>query len=141
MNPRAHRTRFGGSSGAILLEVVIALAIFVAAAGVITVGMNAAVSSVERQRLSAHAVNLSVTVMSELRVGMRSYAPADPEPFDAPFTNWTWQVVTTPEASIEAETGFQHVEVIVRHAEPRHVFRLAELAPVSTNDMTVFEAP
>jgi type II secretory pathway pseudopilin PulG len=134
MNPRAHRTRFGGSSGAILLEVVIALAIFVAAAGVITVGMNAAVSSVERQRLSAHAVNLSVTVM-------RSYAPADPEPFDAPFTNWTWQVVTTPEASIEAETGFQHVEVIVRHAEPRHVFRLAELAPVSTNDMTVFEAP
>lgn len=134
MNPRAHPRRFGEDSGAILLEVVIALAIFVAAAAVITVGMNAAVNSVERQRLNAHAVNLSVSVMSELHMGLRSYAPADPEPFEAPFTNWTWQVVTTPEASLEAETGFQHVEVIVRHAQPPHVFRLAELAPVAAND-------
>ncbi len=129
--------------GGVLLEVVIALALFVAAAAIISAGMNASVRSVERQRLNAHGMNLATTVMSELRLGWRSYDPADPEPLDAPFTNWTWQVVATPEESLDfdIDSGFQQVEVIVRHQQPEHVVRLMELLPVNTNDVTAFDAP
>ncbi len=130
-------------NGGVLLEVVIALALFVAAAAIITTGMNASVRSVERQRLNAHGMNLATTVMSELQLGLRSYDSADPEPMDAPFTNWTWQVVATPEESLDFdfESGLQQVEVIVRHQQPEHVVRLMELLPVNTNEVSVFDAP
>jgi len=129
--------------GGVLLEVVIALALFVAAAAIITSGMNAAVRSVERQRLNTHGVNLAATVMSELRMGLRVYDPADPEPLEAPYPNWTWQVVATPEESLDlgSESGFQQVEVIVRHQQPAHTVRLMELLPVNADDVTGLDAP
>ena len=131
-----------GSRGAgVLLEVVIALGMFVAAAAMIGAGLNASVRSVERQRLNAHGANLATTVLSELQLGIRTYDPAEPEPFDAPFTNWTWQVVATPEDTPDFESAFQQVEVIVRHNQPEHVVRLMELLPISADDLTASDIP
>lgn len=127
--------------GGVLLEVVIALGLFVAAAAMIGVGLNASVRSVERQRLRAHGMDLATTVLSELQLGLRSYDPAEPEFFEEPFTNWTWQVVATPEDTLDLESPFQQVEVIVRHSQPGHVVRLMELLPTNTNDVTAFDVP
>ena len=49
---------------AVLLEVVLALVLFVAAAAVIASAINASLESVERQKLNLHAANLAVTVLS-----------------------------------------------------------------------------
>ena len=114
--------------GAVLLEVILALVLFAAAAAVIGAGLNSAVSGVERQKLNAHAVNLGVSVLSEIQIGLRTAESAGPEPFDRPFERWTWQLVLTP---TETETGessdLTRVEVIVRHEDPALVHRLTQV--------------
>lgn len=114
--------------GAVLLEVILALVLFAAAAAVIGAGLNSAVSGVERQKLNAHAVDLGVSVLSEIQIGLRAADSAGPEPFDRPFGGWSWQLVLTP---TETETGessdLTRVEVIVRHDDPALVYRLTEV--------------
>src|SRR5262245_47136392 len=52
--------------GAVLLEVVLALALFAAAATIIGAGIHSAIDAVERQKLNAHALDLAVSVISEI---------------------------------------------------------------------------
>lgn len=114
--------------GAVLLEVILALVLFAAAAAVIGAGLHSAVSSVGRQKLKAHAVNLGVSVLSELQIGLRTTEAAGPDAFDSPFERWTWELVLAP---TETETGessdLTRVEVIVRHDDPAMVYRLTEV--------------
>jgi len=79
----------------VLLEVVLALLLFVGAAAVITGGMNASLTSVERMRLATHAANLAVSLISELQLGIRGIEMTGPEPFEAPYEDWTWELVAT----------------------------------------------
>jgi len=111
----------------VLLEVVLALVLFAAAAVIIGSGLNASVNSATRLRLQAHATDLAVTVLSELQMGVRSVEQPGPEPFAAPFTNWTWQVVSTPLESAPGAANFSNVEVIIRHTETTLVHRLAQI--------------
>ena len=48
-----------------LLEVVLALVLFVGAATVLTSGLSSSLDSVERLRLNAHAADYAVSVLSE----------------------------------------------------------------------------
>ncbi|MFM7805158.1 MAG: hypothetical protein ACKPGK_11760 [Verrucomicrobiota bacterium] len=113
------------SRGSVLLEVVLALTLFVAAAAVVGSALQSAIDGEERLRLGVHADNLAATLVAELEAGLRSPAVLGPAPFDPPFTNWTWQIL--PPAA-EAP-GAPH-EVVVRHADPEVVRRLAQiLAP------------
>ncbi|HXI49874.1 MAG TPA: hypothetical protein VNH84_00150 [Candidatus Saccharimonadales bacterium] len=116
-----------GRKGAVLLEVVLALVLFVAAATVIGGAIHAALEGVQRQRLRVHAINLAATVLAELQLGLRSPAAAGPEPFPAPFTDWTWQLAIVPreDATLDGP-GLTVVEVIVRHDDPPLVHRLAQ---------------
>jgi HAMP domain-containing protein len=116
------------------LEVVLALALFVAAATVITSGLNASVREVERLRLNVHASNLAVTILSEIQMGLRKVESAGPEPFAAPYETWTWQVVASP-LTDTWESDFQvlNVEVIVRHQLQPVVRRLAQFLPATTS--------
>ena len=113
---------------AVLLEVVLALVLFVAAATIIGASLNSAMHGVERQKLNAHAVNLTVSVVSELQMGTRTVEILGPAPFESPFEHWTWQLVLTP---IESEVGeysdLTGVEVIVRHDSPQMVHRLTQM--------------
>ncbi len=114
--------------GAILLEVVLALILFVAAAAIVTGGLNASMSSVERLRLNAHAANLAVSVLSELQMGARSMAMTGPEPFEKPFEEWTWELVAAPVQEEAAEASrFRKVEVVIRHEDPAVVYRLCQV--------------
>lgn len=105
-----------------LLEVVLALTLFVAAAAIVGSALQAVIDGEERLRLGVHADNLAATVVAELEAGLRSPSVLGPAPFEAPFTNWTWQILPpTGDAP-----GAPH-EIIVRHADPELVRRLAQV--------------
>jgi len=116
-----------GERGALLLEVVLALVLFVAAAAIISGGISASMNSVERQRLNAHASNLAASILAELQMGARSLGDAGPAEFEAPFTGWSWEIVPSATAPGEDTIGAaQLVEVIVRHDDPSLVYRLSQ---------------
>ena len=56
--------------GGVLLEVLMALALILGAASVITGGLQSAVDSVERMRNNLHGVNLAVSVISQIQMGV-----------------------------------------------------------------------
>jgi hypothetical protein len=122
----------GDAAGAILLEVVLALVLFVAAAAVIAGAVNASLEGVQRQKLSTHAVNLAMTVLAELQIGLRSMEGGSPQPFAAPFEHWTWQLnASVQEEQGQSPTGLTLVEVVVRHDDPPFVHRLAQRIALS----------
>lgn len=117
-------------TASVLLEVVLALALFVFAATVIAGGLSASVQETERLRLNVHASNLAVSVLSELQIGIRPVEAAGPEPFPPPFEMWTWQIQTTPLGdTFGAAASFQNVEVIIRHESRPIVRRLSQYLP------------
>ncbi len=114
--------------GAVLMEVVLALALFAAAAAVIGSGLNASSRSLDRLRFTTHASDLAESVLSEIQLGLKPLAEAGPENFDPPFQDWTWQLAVTPAGdSPFARTQLQHVEVIVRNQQSAAGFRLSQL--------------
>ena len=119
-----------------MLEVILALVLFVAAAAVITVGLNASMNSVERLRLNVHATDLAVTVMSELQLGIRSPDDTGPEPFSGSFTNWTWEVSSVPVEETEGSGRFAKVEVVVRHDDPVLMYRLCQILALGAVEST-----
>jgi hypothetical protein len=117
-----------GKCGAVLFEVLVALALFVGAAAIITTGLNASLNSVERLRLSAHAADLAISTLSDLQIGIKTVALSGPQPFEAPFERWTWEIVTAPvEIESTEASQFTRVEVVVRHDEPALAYRLSQL--------------
>jgi hypothetical protein len=121
-------SRPAGARGAVLMEVIIALFIFVAAAAIVTSGINASMQSVERQRLSAQSLDLAVSVISEVQMGLRSAAGGGPEAFGAPFDEWTWELQSTPLQSDSGEaSSLTKVEVVIRHKTSPMVQRLAQV--------------
>ncbi|MFA6546699.1 MAG: hypothetical protein WCS99_19945 [Limisphaerales bacterium] len=116
------------TGGSVLLEVILALALFVTAAAIVTSGMNASADSLDRQRLNTHAANLAATALAEIQLGIRSTAETGEQPFDAPFEQWTAELnVTATETETGEASGLLRVEVIIRHKESTLVLRLAQV--------------
>lgn len=110
-----------------LLEVVLALSLFVLAATIITGGLNTSVQEAERLRLNVHASNLAISLLSELQMGIKPVEAAGPEPFEPPFRMWTWQIQVAPlEDASEIGLPLRNVEVIVRHESRPIVRRLTQ---------------
>ncbi len=114
--------------GAVLLEVVLALLLFVATVAVVSGALNASMNSIERQRFGVHAANLAATVHAELDLGLRSTENVGPEPFTEPFEGWTWQLVPgAVEDPVSGEAnGLTRVEVVIRNTNSTAVYRLAQ---------------
>lgn len=123
--------------GAALLEVLIALALFVAAAAVVTGALNSSLESLERQKLGTHAVNLASSVMAEIQLGIRVPGGEGRRPFDAPFQDWTWEASLLPVENATGTTaGSMRVEVVVRHKTAPVVQRLAQVIRIGRNAAT-----
>ena len=123
---------------------MLALALFVGAATIISSGINASVQAVYRLRLETHAANLAISVLAEMQMRARPIATFGPELFEAPFTNWNYRVeLTQSEAVLNDE--LRPVEVIVSHvAEPivyrlTQLFRASEIAASETNGVETLE--
>ena len=111
-----------------MLEVVLALLLFVATVAVVSSAMNASISSLERQRFGVQAANLAATVHAELDLGLRTSDALGPEPFEIPFQEWTWQLVpaTTEDRTTGEASGLSAVEVVIRNTNSPAAFRLAQ---------------
>src|SRR5262245_56676250 len=127
MKTHCHSAAAVCQRAAILLEVVLALALFAAAAVIIGTGLGSSIDAVERQRLNTHAADLAVTVMAELQLGIRK-TETGPEAFEAPFEHWSWELsITTVESELGQGTQLSLVEVIIRHDDPPVVHRLGQV--------------
>lgn len=114
--------------GAVLLEVLLALGLFVFTAAVVSSGLNAAVERTLRLRAQTHALDLAVSVLSEIQMGVRLPQPAGPEPFEDPFEEWTWEIAAVPYTfGTEDSVGLQQITVVVRGEAPPTVQRLTEI--------------
>ena len=131
-----HRTCRNRTEGAVLLEVILALVLFVAAATIIGGALNSSTTGVERLRRSVHAANLASSVLAEIQMGARSMAEAGPEPFAPPFESWMWQVQASPVEETTAEStdsaGLLQVHVVVRDTDSEFVHRLIQTVPASS---------
>ncbi len=143
MNPRGvGARRFHPQRGTALLEVLLAVALFVAAAAVMTVALNASLSSLNRQRLAAQASNMAASVLAEVQLGIRPMAVTARAPMEPPYAQWLLELAVTPvETGAGEPTGAAQVEVILRHQTESVVQRLAQLLPVNrsgggTNSVT-----
>jgi hypothetical protein len=115
-------------AGAVLLEVVLSLLLFVAAVAVVSSALNASMNSVERQRLAMHAANLAATVHAEIDLGIRTTESPGPEAFEAPFENWTCEIAQGNLAETESaeSNALTRIEVVIRNTNSPNVFRLAQ---------------
>ena len=114
-----------------LLEVILALALFVVAAAIVTSGMNSSTDNLDRQRLNTHAANLAATVLAEVQLGIRPTSEAGEQPFAAPFDQWTSELIVAPTETETGEaSGLLRVEVIIRHKQSTLVRRLAQVIRV-----------
>ena len=129
-------------SGSVLLEVVLALALFVGAATIISAGINASIHSVDRVRLQNHAANLAITVISQMQMHARPIAPVGPEPFPPPFQDWTYKIeIAQNENAIEGSENLRPVEVIIKHTQENTVHRLTSLFAPSDLSATETNTP
>ena len=114
--------------GAVLLEVVLALVLFVGAATVLTSGLSSSLDGVERLRRATHAADLAVSVLSELQMGIKTADLSGPQPFEEPLEAWTWEVVASPMQDDHDESNpYRNVEIIIRHDESELVYRLNQV--------------
>ena len=116
------------AAGAVLLEVVVALVLFATAAAVIGGALSASIASLDRLRAQTHAEDLAITVLSQIQMGLLPAFPAGPEPFEPPFTEWTWELELAPagERGLGHTEPLQRVEVIVRQLDGPVVRRLVQ---------------
>lgn len=130
--PIVREVRRGPESAAVLLEVIVALSLFVFAAAIISNSMTMAVDRTLRLHEQAHALDLAISVLAEVELGIRPNQPAGPDVFEPPFEGWTWQIETVPYSLGGSEvTGLHHVTVIIRNAGNTTVQRLTQLLPTA----------
>ena len=116
------------------MEVLLALALFVAAAAVVTSALSASMESLERQRMGVHALDLATSTLAEMQLGIRPVAAESPQAFDTPFQDWTREVLVSPlEAEGNEVPALVLVEVVVRHTSASIVQRLAQAFPPSSS--------
>jgi Tfp pilus assembly protein PilV len=116
--------------GIVLLEVVLALAIFVGVAMAVCGGLSVSVRSARFVREEAQATDLAVTILSEIQMGLVQAADAGPTPFEAPYADWTWQTVLTPGLPTGQEAAdMPQVEVLVRNTPSGYAYHLYQLMP------------
>ena len=103
----------------VLLEVVLAMAIFFGAALVILAGLSASVRGVQRVQTEAQAQDLVVSLLSEVEMGLVPLTSDGPTEYEEPeLAGWSRQIVVEPyeEPQIGLELPeFHHVLVVVRH--------------------------
>jgi len=120
-------------SGVVLLEVVLAMSLFFAAAMVILAGMNASLRGIQRVQLEARAQDLAVTALSEVQMGLVPLTSDGPTQYeDAALTGWTRQIVVEPyeERQLGLELpAFHRVEVAIRYEPTGYSTSLTILLP------------
>jgi len=119
------------SRGAVLLEVVLALTVFVGMAMAVLGGLAMAVRSARHLGLETTAANLAISLLSEMELGLVPVEDAGPETYeDEALADWTWQVTLQPVTSELSDLEMTSVEVAIRHTQAGYTYRMYRLLTV-----------
>jgi hypothetical protein len=120
--------KFHAGRGAMLLEVVLALGLFVMTAVFVLDGMTSATRAVSRARMDSAAADLAITIMSEVEIGTILMVNAGPTDFEMiGYEGWTWEVVFNPLPNHVELTQLLECEVVIRHEEDDIVHRMSQV--------------
>jgi len=111
----------------VLLEIIFAMTLFAAMAGVVLSSLHSSISAVSRLRLDNRAADLAATVLSQIQMG--DLAPVDdgPNEFAEPLEDWTWQIVTTDLREPIEGAAVKRVEIIITNTAENYTHQLALL--------------
>ena len=126
-NFHTRRSTVVSCAGVALLEVILALALFVAAATVILSSLSSSVHAVNEITLSAQADDLAATVLTQIEIGQIALNDAGPTPFDDPSSDWTWQIITSAIDDTTQTLPLKRVEVVIVQPASSYTRRLVEL--------------
>ena len=124
-------------SGAVLLEVVLAMALFFTSAMVVTGGLSASMSALRKIKLDAQASDLAVSKLSEVQMGILAAVDEGPNPYEEEdLSQWTWQILAVPADPLGTvqPTSLKKVEVIIRNTTDQYTYRLAEFLQARENE-------
>ena len=122
-----------GRRAAVLLEIVLALTIFVGMAMTVLAGLSTSVHSARNLGLQTRAADLAVTLFSQMELGLVAAEDAGPEAYeDEALADWTWQVTVQPMAGELPELELTAAEVTIRHTPSGYTFRLSRLLTART---------
>ncbi len=114
-------------SGVVLMEIVLALAVFFAIGGIVVGSMNSAARAAGQVAREARAADLTVTIMSQIHMGLIEARDFGPEYLEEPMDGWTWRIVTEPVSDSFDIPEMVRVEIVVRDTRNDRVHRLTEL--------------
>jgi len=116
-------------AGTILLEVIIALVLFLTAAAVVFSGLSASYTALKRANLSASAADLAVTKLSEIQMGLVDLTSSGPNSYEEEeLAGWSWQVVAEPaQSDVLFEPRQVRLEIVIAHEDPAYACRLVHL--------------
>lgn len=106
-NPRRNRA-------VVLLEVVLSLALFAAAAGAVVGAFNSCTKAVQDIGLQNRCADLAVTAFSEIQMNLSEVAEEGPNAFDAPNEDWSWRTMISESSLVESP--LRHVRLTVSNA-------------------------
>ncbi|MBI5722771.1 MAG: type II secretion system protein [Planctomycetes bacterium] len=126
--------------GAVLLEVVVAMAIFFGCATIILGGLRNSIAAWESVKLESQAADLAISLVSEIQMGIREPASDGPRAYDAPLADWTWQVVVSPPAGLNQDLSLEsqliQVDAIVTHSPTGYARRQTVILPGASEEET-----
>ncbi len=118
--------------GAILLEIVLALAIFAGASVVVHLGLSRSMAAARRLRLDARAENLALSKLAEIQAGIVEASASGPNSYDeadADLAGWEWSVgIVTISEGTEAPP-MRRVTVTVKKPSENIAHRVVRLFP------------
>lgn len=123
----------GPARGAVLLEIVLAMAIFLLAAGILYGSMNNALSRIRVIELQNRAADLAVSTLSEVRMGLLDPTSQGPESYDAELfperAGWQWELRAediAPDPELPPQT---QLTVVISNPDRNFTYALAEQLP------------
>ncbi|KPK80943.1 MAG: hypothetical protein AMJ81_11095 [Phycisphaerae bacterium SM23_33] len=103
------------STAVVLLEVLLALTLFIIAAAVVGSAQRSAIRAAEDMRLQTQAMNLAQSVLADLATGRIELADTPPTPYEEEDETWTYEIVT---GAITDADNLKRVTVIVKSSDP-----------------------
>ena len=133
-----------GNHGAVLLEVVLALAIFVAVMSVVYMAFYSSQNGLRQVRLNNRAADLAYTVMSEIHLGLVDKANSGPNDYGEEYPElegWQWQVSVETVADTGESEPMQQVTVTITNTDENATAELVELMAMDEEQPEEEEGP
>lgn len=131
------------SRGALLLEVLIGLAIFVVTALFVLSGLSSSVAAVSHTDRLSMASDLLVTLDSEIQMGLHELVTTGPETYDTgdelrdeQLQGWTWEIIVEKPQDLPDIENLNYVEMIIRYEADNIIVRRGRMLWLDPNAPT-----